>query len=152
MPFDPVRISLRSEQLGGGDLVQRGELLLDRRADGAIALLDQIAEYVIGVLGDIGGQRLFVECRDVMSGEVRQKTIERPVLGIGRAQFEGFISEGFVGPKAGVLAVQPVAKISQGSSSFSEQEEASAYSTSPRILQDFGFFQKCERTGFPRPS
>jgi hypothetical protein len=81
-----------------------------------------------------------------MSSEVSQQTIERPVLGVGRAQFQGFISKDFVGSKAGVLAIQPVAKIGQDGSSFWEREEASVYSTSTiDFATFFGLIQKCER-------
>jgi hypothetical protein len=72
-----------------------------------------------------------------MSGKIGQQTIERPVLGVRRTQFQGLVSEGFEGSKAGMLFAQPVAKISQDDGSFSEREEASAYSLRPSILQVF---------------
>jgi hypothetical protein len=131
------RLIARSKKLRGRNLVQGCKLLLDRRADGTIALLDQIEEHVIGMLGDVSGQRFFVERRDIMPGEIGQETIERPVLGVSRAQLQGFISKGFVGSKAGMLAIQPVTKFGQDGSSFSEREEATAYSVKPSILQGF---------------
>ena len=74
------------------------------------------------------------------------------MLGVGRAQFEGFISEGFVGSKAGVLAIQPVAKIGQDGGSFSEREEASAYSMSTiDLAKFFGLIQKNARQIPARP-
>jgi hypothetical protein len=127
MSFDPTGVIERSKELRGGNPVEGCKLLLGRGADGTIAFLDQVEERVICALCDIDRQRLFVERRDIMSGEIGEHAIERSMLGVRGAQC--FFPEGFVGSKAGMLAGQPIAKITQDIAPSRNVEEATAYST-----------------------
>jgi hypothetical protein len=79
------------------------------------------------MLCDIDGQRLFVERRDIMSSDIGEQAIERSMLGVRGAQLQGFFLEGFVGSKAGMLAGQPIAKITQDIAPSRNIEEAAAY-------------------------
>jgi hypothetical protein len=98
------------------------------------------------VLCDIDGQRLFVERRDIVSSEIGEQAIERSMLGVRGAQFQDFFPEGFVGPKAGVLAGQPIAKITHDIAPSRNVEEATAYSMGANgSASIFGLVQKYKR-------
>jgi hypothetical protein len=127
----------RSKELRGGNPVEGRKLLLGRGANGTIAFLDQVEEPIKGALCDIHGQGFFVERCDIMSSEIGKQAIERSMLRVRGAQFQGFVTEGLVGSKAGMLAGQPIAKVTQDMLLLANVEEAIAYGTVTAILQVF---------------
>jgi hypothetical protein len=126
-----------SKELRGGNPVEGCKLLLGRGAHGTIAFLDQVEERIKGARCDIDGQGLFVERRDIMSGEIGEQAIERSMFRVRGAQFQGFVTEAPVSSKAGMLAGQPIAKVTQDMLLLANVEEAIAYGTAAAILQVF---------------